>query len=220
MEKQNTKRVKIAQDGGRTVYFADAWPGWDDIIGPLLNFVFVFVAIGIIFYYLSFVKFIAHSIDLAVNSEWLGRLTSSVIGCLMLGVASIPLGFSLVIALILAIHRLLELPYILVFNLSPKKFWLENKILHHKTLLAGFIPVNRKIPFDRILDIEIDHPGDLYKIKALYEMKLPKIVFVVLVFWSDKLTYRHFTLVNGIRCVFETTDLRDNLMDKMTDNQQ
>ena len=148
----DNKRVTIAQNDRLKVYSAPAWCGWADIISTIVGFLIISFVLGVI---LFFANQFSHFFDDFFPFKWLNTLLSF----LMAGI------FDLSLLTILAL-ALLWLPYFLLYQLSPKKVWIEDNNLCHRFRLLGVILRTRRIPFDRILEIEIKPSGKLYNLQA------------------------------------------------------
>ena len=201
-----TQRIHIQKQGDVTVYSVGAWPGWGDVIavgvgalvisamfGGMLCFIYWIPRV----YYEFFNDFLGvgwlHSIFMFI---FFGAINLSIIVCLGLS--------------------LLFLPYVLIYQLSPKQFWIENDTLFHTARLLGFIPYKRKIPFGQVLDVQAEASNGKYAVTVLYERSLPKWLFVILVYWNEKFTQWPMMLVNGIPTMEEARNLQTTLLEPMT----
>ena len=200
---QSSQRIRTETRNGVTVYSAGFWPGWTEVINLCIAFLAVSgvfaCAIGIlyplrqIFYGNTF------------GPVWLHRVLSFVImGAFDMTAAA---GLSFLV---------LWIPYFLVYQLSPKQFWIEDNILFQTVRLFGLIPHRRKIPFEQILDIQACECNGRYAVTVLYERTLPKWLFIVLVHWNEKLTQWPMTLVNGIPTMAEAQHIQNALLEPMT----
>ena len=116
------------------------------------------------------------------------------------------------------------MPCFLVYQISPKQFWIENNTFVHKIQLLGLIQRTRRIPFDRIYEIKISASTlssgsvnrSVYSLVVVYEMALPKWLKIILVYWNEKFTRWPLGLVNGIPTREETEQLQSLLLEPMT----
>ena len=206
MADQTKQRVQIETRNGMTVYSASAWPGWPDVATTCVGFLIILLIFSV---FLFFTYHFSHMFDGLISNGWL----KMVLGGLVSG--GWALGWTLMMGFIL-----LWIPYWLLYQLSPKQFWIENECLYHQVRLGGLIPRTRRIPFERILRTEIDFSkagfGRVYLLTAVYEMTLPKWLFVILVYWNEKFTQWPLGLVNGISTKEEAEKLQAALLEPMT----
>lgn len=200
------QRVTIETRDGITVYSADAWPGWQDIATTCVGFLIT----GFLFSVFLFLAYcFSHMFDGLIPYRWLNLLLGGIVS------GGFALGWVLMLGFIL-----LWIPYFLLYQLSPKQFWIENDCLIHRIRLGGLITRTRRIPFERIMQIKIGHSkagfGAIYLLTAVYEMKLPKWLFVILVYWNEKFTQWPLGLVNGIPTKEEAEKLQNALLEPMT----
>ena len=196
------KRVTILEQDGLTIYSASAWPGWRDILYTALGFV---VVLSILAFFLWFSHMIGRFFDGFFPYEWLNKIMFYIIA------GSIDL--SLIIILILL---LFWLPYFFLYQVSPKQVCIVGNSLHHTVRLFGIIPRTRKIPFERIMEIKITPSGSLYHLKAVYEMRLPKLLHIILTYWNEKFSRWPLTLINAFPTKEEARWLQDRLLEPMT----
>ena len=198
------ERIVVERHGGTTVYSARGWCGFRELSGT-------FIVFGIIGFILGFMLLMTRQsggfFDGFLPYEWMNTALSFVIA------GAFDLGMAASLGLIL-----LWLPYYLLYQLSPKKVWIEEDVLCHYFRLMWVFPRTRRIPFDRILEIEVHQSGDLYSVQAVYEMKLPRWLFVVLVHWNERLTQWSLTLINAIDSHQEAEWLANMLLEPMTDD--
>ncbi len=114
------------------------------------------------------------------------------------------------------IFLILWIPYFLIYQLSPKQFWINDNTLFHTARLLGFIPYKRKITFEQILNVEAGSSNGRHAVTVLYERNLPKWLFIILVHWNEKLTQWPLTLINGIPTKEEAEKLQTDLLKPMT----
>ena len=184
------------------IYSASAWPGWRDILNTILGFVVVSVILAV---FLLFAHMLGRFFSDFFANEWLNKILYFIFAG----------SFDLSLVLILVL-MLLWMPYFLLYQLSPKKVCIVGNSLHHTVRLFGFIIRTRKIPFERIMEIEIAPSGSIYHLKAVYEMKLPKWLFIILTYWNEKLSRWPLTLINAFPTKEEAEWLRDRLLEPMT----
>ena len=202
---QNRKRLTVLKRDGMTVYCASAWPGWRDIATTLIASVIIAVLLTGL---LSLICRAIRSFDVVFPRQtWLIRILRFIF------LGSFDLSFVAVLALLL-----LWLPYFAIYQLSPKEFWLDDRHLCHTVRLLGLIRRTRKIPFDRIMTIEIAPSVSVFHLKAVYKMKLPKLIHFILVYWNEKLTTWPLTLVNGIPTRREAEQIQFQLLEVMTES--
>lgn len=196
------KRVVVSQQNGLTIYSACAWPGWQDVFTSIIGFVGISILLGI----LLFVFYIISSVfDDFFGIEWLDSVLRFVIaGSFDLSLVAM-LGFAL-----------LWIPYFLIYQLSPKRVWIEENMLCHTVRLFGIIPRTRRIPFERIMEIKIAPSGSLYHLKAIYEMKPPRWLYAILTYWNEKFALWPLTLINGFPTKHEAEWLQSKLLEPMT----
>jgi hypothetical protein len=204
------KRVRIKIEHTRTIYFAAAWPGWQDIINTLAG-------LAVITLFLAFLLFFGYQIGRFFRDfthyEWLNRILFVVFSGSINPYLIILLGFFL-----------LWTPCFLVYQISPKQFWIENNTFVHKIQLLGLIQRTRRIPFDRIYEIKISASTlssgsvnrSVYSLVVVYEMALPQWLKIILVYWNEKFTRWPLGLVNGIPTREETEQLQSLLLEPMT----
>lgn len=214
MADQTKQRIQIETRNGITVYSADAWPGWQDIA----NTCFAFLMISLLFAVLLFMMYqVRRILNGFVEYEWLNVTLSILLsGCFDFSL-TLTLGFIL-----------LFIPYYLLYQLCPKQFWIADDCLYHRVRLAGLMTRTRRIPFERLLEISIgaccstsrrgnvEKTSSVYSLKAVYEMKMPKWLFVILVYWNEKFTQWPLGLVNGIGTKEEAEKLKAALLEPMT----
>ncbi len=196
------KRVVVSQQNGLTIYSACAWPGWQGILISIIGFVVVSIVLG-------FTLFMFHMIGLIFDDffgiEWLDSALRFVIAS----------SFDLSLVALLG-FALLWIPYFFVYQLSPKRVWIEENMLCHSVRLFGIIPRVRKIPIKRIMEVEIAPSGSVYHLKAVYEMKLPKWLHAALVYWNEKYTQWPLTLINDFPNRQEAEWLQRQLLEPLT----
>jgi len=203
MESEKKQRVHIQNRSGTVVYSAGFWPGWSEVI--MLSIVSLVVSGIAGFLAWAFHTFQTAFHDSPIEPAWLNRILSFI----FLGAFDI--------SLIAGIGFLcLWMPYFLLYQLSPKKFWIENNTLYHAAYLLGFIPNKRKIPFKQILNVEAGESNGRYAVSVLYERTLPKWLFVIVVYWNEKLTQWPLTLINGIPTMEEAETIQTALLEPMT----
>jgi len=196
------KRVTVLEQNGLIIYSASAWPGSRDILYTVLGFVVVSFILAIL---LSFFHFIGQFFDGFFPFKWLNKI----LYCIIAG----SFDLSLITILVLL---LLWMPYFLIYQLSPKQVCIVEDSLHHTVRLFGIIPRTRKIPFERIMEIKIAPSGSLYHLKAVYEMKLPKWLYIILTYWNEKFSQWPLTLINAFPTKKEAQWLQDRLLEPMT----
>jgi len=196
------KRVVVSQQNGLTIYSARAWPGWQDILISIIGF-FAFAIV------LGFILFMFHMIrsmfDDFFGIEWLDDVFRFLIaGSFDLSLVAL-YGFAL-----------LWIPYFLIYQLSPKRVWIEDNMLCTTVRLFGIIPRTCRIQFKRIMEIKIAPSGSLYHLKAVYEMKLPKWLYAILTYWNEKFTHWPLMLINAFPTKQEAEWLQSKLLEPMT----
>jgi len=196
------KRISFVEQNGMIIYSASAWPGWRDILYTIFGFavVSVFLAVFLLFFHL-----LGRFFGDFFSTAWL----NSILYFIFAG------SFDLSLIVILAL-LLLWMPYFLLYQVSPKQVCIVGNSLHHTVRLFGIIPRTRKIPFERIIEIEIAPSGSLYHLKAVYEMKLPRWLYIILTYWNEKFSRWPLTLINAIPTKEEAEWLRDRLFEPMT----
>lgn len=206
MTNKSFQRIKIEERDGIHIYSAGPWPGWYEVIALSIASLVVLGIFGFLIWCLHSIQtaFIDFSEDLPV---WL----NSVLSFIVFGAFDLSLIAGLA-------FLCLWIPYFLIYQLSPKQFWINNDTLFHTAYLLGFIRHKRKIPFEQILDIEAEESNGRYAVKVLYERSLPKWVFVILVYWNEKLTQWPLTLINGIPTMEEAKAIQTALLEPMTDS--
>ncbi len=200
---QNRKRLTVRQRDGMTVYFASAWPGWGDIATTLIaSVILAAVLAGLILFFYR----VAHSFDvISQYSTWLSRILRFVF------VGSLDLSSVAMLALLL-----LWMPYFVIYQLSPKEFWLEDNRLCHTVRLLGLIRRTRRIDSDRVMEIKIAPSGSSFHLTAVYKMKLPRLIEFIAVYWNEKLTTWPLTLVNAVPTRKEAEQVQFQLLEVMT----
>lgn len=185
------------------VYCASAWPGWNAVAVTLVAFVIIAaILVGV----LAFIHKLNASIDeISEHNKWL----SGILRYIFLGF--LDLSFFGTLALLL-----LWLPYFLIYQLSPKEFWLDGDNLCHTVRLIGLIRRTRRIGFDRVMEIEIAPSGSSFNLQAVYQMKLPKLIRFILEYWNEKLTTWPLTLVSAIPTRQEAEEVQFELLEAMT----
>jgi hypothetical protein len=195
-------RIVVSQQNGLTVYSASAWPGRQDVLISIVGFVVISIVLGFILFMFHMAKSIFNDFS---GIEWLDNaLRFLVAGTFDFSLIAL-LGFTL-----------LWIPYFLIYQLSSKRVWLEDNTLCHTVRLLGIIPRMRRIPFERIVEIEIAPSGSLYHLKAVYEMKLPKWLYAILAYWNEKFTKWPLTLINAFPTRREAEWLQTQLLEPMT----
>ena len=203
-------RVRIKIENNRTIYSAAAWPGRQDVINSLTGFAFITLILAIL---LFFGYQIGRFIRDFTHYEWLNRILIVVFSGGINPHFMILLGFFL-----------FWLPFFLIYQISPKQFWIENDTLIHKIRLFGLIQRTRRIPFDRIHEIKISASTlssgsvsrSVYSLVVVYEMALPTWLKHILVYWNEKLTRWPLCLVNGIPTKQEAEQLQNILLEPLT----
>ena len=186
-----------------TVYCASAWPGWRDIAATLIAFVIIAAVLtGVLLFFCRAIR----SFDaVSQYNTWLGRIFRFIF------IGSVDFSFVVILAFLL-----LWMPYFVIYQLSPKEFWLDDRHLCHTVRLLGLIRRTRKIPFDRVMEIEIAPSVSVFHLKAVYKMKLPRLIHFIAVYWNEKLTTWPLTLVNGIPTRQEAEQVQFQLLEVMT----
>ncbi len=138
-------------------------------------------------------------------NTWLGRIFRFIF------IGSVDFSF-----VVILIFLLLWMPYWLIYQLSPKEFWLADRRLCHTVRLLGLIRRTRKIPFERVMEIKIAPSGSSFHLQATYEMKLPRLIHFILVYWNEKLTTWPLALVNAIPTRREAEQIQFQLLEVMT----
>ena len=157
-----------------TVYCASAWPGWGDITATVIAAVIIAAVLAGLLLLFSEAS---RSFDAVFQpNTWLSRIVRFAF------LGSLDLSFVLVLVLLL-----LWLPYFAIYQLSPKEFWLEDRHLCHTVRLLGLIRRTRRIPFDRVMEMKITPSGSAFHLTAVYKMRLPRFVHLVVDYWSEKL---------------------------------
>ena len=205
----DNKRVCVERTGGLEIYSVKGWPGFKDILNTCAGYLIVMFVFAV-------VLLISHSLinitkDLTPYG-YFNRGVAFVIGCV--GNMSMMLGLGVAAIII---------PVMLVYQLSPKKFWIEDRCLCYSVKLLGVIRRDWKIPFDRILEIKITGSGSegnyIYHLSVLYERKLPKLLFIILVHWNERFTQWFLLLANGLDHA-EAEDIQMKLLAPMTCKEQ
>ena len=199
---EQKKRVTILEQNGLTIYSASAWPGWRDILNTFLGFVVVFVILAFL---LWFLYMIGQFFDGFFPYQWLNQILYYIIA------GSIDLSLLIILVLLL-----FWMPYFFLYQVSPKQVCIAGNSLHHTVRLFGIIPRTRKIPFERIMEIKIAPSGSLYHLKAVYEMKLPKLLHIILTYWNEKYSQWPLTLINAFPTKEEAAWLQYRLLEPMT----
>lgn len=200
---QNKKRLSIRERDGMTVYCASAWPGWHAGGTTLVGVLIIAAILGGLVAFLYKVN--ASFDEVSQQSEWLGRILRFIF------LGFLDLSFFGVLALLL-----LWSPYFLVYQLSPKEFWLDGENLCHTVRLLGVFRRTRRIGFDRVMEIEIAPSGSAFHLKAVYKMKLPRLIHFILTYWNEKLTMWPLGLVTAIPTRQEAEQVQFELLEAMT----
>ncbi|HEX40746.1 MAG TPA: hypothetical protein ENN81_01625 [Phycisphaerales bacterium] len=196
------KRVITVRRQRLTVYRACGWPGWRDIAITLCGAVIIAVILGGMLVLLHTVRSVLKDV---APYPWLNR----VLGWLITG--SVDLSFVAVLA-----FCLVWLPYFLLYQLSPKEFWIEDGRICHTVRLLGLLPRTRRIPFDRITEIAIAPSGSIFHLKAIYIVRLPRLIHFFVAYWTDKPLRWPLTLVNAIPTRREAEQIQLQLLEPMT----
>jgi len=196
------KRLVVHHEKGLTIYYASAWPGWSDVLTTFIAFVVVAAL-------LAFMLFLFHLLGSFFEGffeiAWLNKIMSFIF------VGSFD--FSLIA--ILAIFLLL-MPDCLVYQLSPKRVWIEDRVLCHSVRLLWLIRRTRRIAFDRIVEIKVVQSGWLYHLKAIYEMDLPRWLFFILTYWNEEFSRWPLTLINAFPTRDEAEWIQTQLLESVT----
>lgn len=206
MTGKTTQRVRIKDHNGVRIYSAGPWPGWSEVI--MLSIALLVVSgllVGVLYFIRQIQNIYAEFFNDFIGISWLYTVFNFVV----MGA----LDFSFVAGLALIV---LWIPYFLIYQLSPKQFWIKNDTLFHTAYLLGFIPHKRKIPFERILNVEAEASNGRHAVTVLYERNLPKWLLVILVYWNEKLTQWPMMLMNGIPTMQEAQRLQTALLESMT----
>ena len=200
---RNRKRLTIRRQDGMTVYCASAWPGWRDVAVTLIGFVATAAFLtGVLLFFRTAIR----SFDaVSEYNTWLGRIFRFIF------IGSVDFSFVVILAFLL-----LWMPYWLIYQLSPKEFWLDDSHLCHTVRLLGLIRRTRRIDRDRVMEIKIAPSGSAFHLTAVYKMKLPRLVHFIAVYWNEKLTTWPLTLVNGIPTRQEAEEVQFQLLEVMT----
>ncbi len=196
------KRVVVSQENGLTIYSARAWPGWQGVLTSVVGFVVIAMLLGFILFIFNMVSSV---FDDFFGIAWLDKVLFFAFTCT----------FDLSLVAILGLG-LIWIPYFLIYQLSPKRVWIEKEMLCHRVRLFGIIPRTRRIAFERIIEIELARSGSLHHLKAVYEMKLPKWLHLILVYWNEKFTQWPLCLMNGFPTKQEAEWLQSQLLEPMT----
>jgi len=200
---ENRKRLTIRQRDGKRVYCASAWPGWRAVSTTLVG---VFIIAAILGGLVAFLYKLNVSFDeVSQQSKWLGRILRFIF------LGFLDLSFFGVLALLL-----LWSPYFLIYQLSPKEFWLDGENLCHSVRLLGVFRRTRRIGFDRVMEIEIAPSGSAFHLKAVYKMRLPRLIHFILTYWNEKLTMWPLGLVTAIPTRQEAEQVQFELLEAMT----
>lgn len=199
------KRLVVRQENGLTIYYASGWPGWGDVLTTFIAFV---VVAALLAFMLFFFHLLGSFSEGFFEIAWLNKIMSFIF------VGS----FDLSLIAILAIF-LLWMPYFLVYQLSPKRVWIEDRVLCHSVRLLWLIRRTRRIAFDRIAEIEVARSGRLYHLKAIYEMDLPRWLFFTLTYWNEKFSRWPLTLINAFPTRDEAEWLQNQLLESVTKTQ-
>lgn len=200
---QSRRRLTIRQRDGITVYCASAWPGWNAVAVTLVAFVIIAAILAGV---LVFIHKLNTSFDkVSGYNEWL----TGILRYIFLGF--LDLSFFGTLALLL-----LWLPYFLMYQLSPKEFWLDGDNLCHTVRLLGLLRRTRRMGFDRVMEIEIAPSGSFFNLKAVYQMRLPGLIHFILTYWNEKLTSWPVTLVTAIPTRQEAEKVQFELLEAMT----
>jgi hypothetical protein len=200
---QNKKRLSIRERDGRTVYCASAWPGWRAVGTTLLGMIIIAAILAGLVVVLH--KLSTSFDEVSQQSKWLSRILRFIF------LGSLDLSFFGVLALLL-----LWSPYFLVYQLSPKEFWLDDENLCHTVRLLGMFRRTRRIGFDRVMEIEIAPSGSAFHLKAVYKMRLPRLIHFILTYWNEKLTMWPLGLVTAIPTWQEAEQIQFELLEAMT----
>ena len=195
-------RITTTIRDGKTVYSVSAWPGWETIFTDSLFFMFLTAVLVLI---LAISRQVSLFIDEFFTIPWLNKIIYFIVASVF------DLSF-----VVLIVWVLLWIPYFLIYELSPKRFWLEQDTLCHTVSFMGLIKRTRKIHFDRIMDIKISPSGSKFHLSAVYEMKLPRIILVILVHWNERFTQWPLTIVNAIPTKAEAEKFQTILLEPMT----
>ena len=197
------KRLTIRQRDGKIVYCASAWPGRRAVATTVIAFIIIAaIRAGLV----AFVHKVNASFDeVSRRDKWLG----GILGFIFLGF--LDLSFFGLLALLW-----LWLPYFLIYQLSPKEFWLDGTSLCHTVRLLGLIRRTRRIPFDRVMEIEIAPSGSAFHLKAVYKIKLPRLIHFILAYWNEKFTTWPLALVTAIPTRQEAEKVQFELLEAMT----
>ena len=199
------KRLVVRQENGLTIYYASAWPGWSDVLTTFIAFV---VVAALLAFMLFLFRLLGSFSEGFFEIAWLNKIMSFIF------VGSFD--FSLIA--ILAIF-VLWMPYFLVYQLSPKRVWIEDRVLCHSVRLLWLIRRTRRIAFDRIAEIEVARSGRVYHLKAIYEMDLPRWLFFILTYWNEKFSRWPLTLINAFPTRDEAEWLQNQLLESVTKTQ-
>lgn len=206
MVEQPIQRVRIEQRNGQMIYVVPAWPGWQDVSNAAAIFLILFFILAVMF-------FVSHQVnrmfDHFFDIPWLDTLLSFIFAGCIDPILMASLGFVLIL-----------LPFYMVYQVSPKEFWIEDQCLCHRYRMASLWWRTRRIPFDRILEISVKTSRNnrliIYNLTAVYEMNLPKWLFIILVHWNERFTQWALTIVNGIPTKEEAEALQIILLEPMT----
>ncbi len=208
---QDRKRLRVSYRDGLKVYSASAWPGWRDIVTTLVGFIFIAVFLGVI---VGVLYKITGVFDELTEYKWINTVLRFVV------MGSFDLSFVAMLG-----FCLLWIPYFLLYQLSPKEFWLEDECLCHRVWLLGLIRRTRRISFDRVFKTKIGHSGmkmnntasyRVFHLGILYKMRLPRLVYIIVVYWNERLTMWPLTLVNGIPTREEAEQVQLELLEAVT----
>ena len=197
------KRLTIRRRDGMIVYCASAWPGWRAVATTVIVVVMIaaILAALVAFLYKLNVSFD----EVSQHNKWLG----GILRFIFLGL--LDLSFFAILALLL-----LWSPYFLIYQLSPKEFWLDGANLCHTVRLLGLIRRGRRIPFERCMEIKIAPSGSAFHLIAVYKMRLPRLIHFIAVYWNEKLTTWPLTLVTAIPTRQEAEQVQLELLEAMT----
>ncbi len=196
-------RVTIHERDGLTVYSASAWPGWRSLGGTL--FVYV-VLVVILLAMLLFLHNVTRALDDFSGNPWINRIVRFFV------IGAFDLGFMAALGL-----ALIWIPYFVLYQLSPKEFWIEGRRLCHRVWLLGFIRRTRRVDFERILDVKVSPSGSLFHLVMVYRMKLPRLIHIIIVYWSEKPVTWPLTLVSAIPTRNEAEQIQRELLEIVTE---
>ena len=204
MAETHVNRVRIEQSSESVLYSVSAWPGVRDVIhtsGPYLITGATFAIVSYLFQVLT--------VSLSDISPY---------GYINRGIGTVLTNAAGLAGVLCIVTICVILPAILAMHIRHRNFWIENRYLCFQSKFLSAYKMNRKIPFDRIIEIRIGKSGTKktrYNLVIIYEHKLPKPVSALITLFTRKRN-QPLLLASGMRSFEEAEGIQLQLLSALS----